>query len=102
MGNLSIKSAKLIRNAEASADKKTFGRKGVDEGIATKAYLISRGGNVPNLQKKYPITPGKPNRSYPAFKKGGMVKKTELAKVHKGERVLTVNQAKRYSRMKSK
>lgn len=31
----------------------------------------------------------------PEYKRGGMVKKTGLAKVHKGERVLTKAQAKR-------
>ena len=31
------------------------------------------------------------------YKKGGMVKKTGPAKVHKGERVLTKRQAKRYN-----
>lgn len=33
----------------------------------------------------------------PQFKKGGMVKRTGLAKVHKGERVLTKKQAKKYN-----
>ena len=36
------------------------------------------------------------------FKKGGMVKKTGMAKVHKGERVLTKKQNKRYSKMRGK
>lgn len=31
------------------------------------------------------------------FKKGGKVKRTGLAKVHKGERVLTKKQAKKYA-----
>lgn len=34
------------------------------------------------------------------YKKGGVVKKTGPAKVHKGERVLTKAQAKKYSRKK--
>lgn len=33
--------------------------------------------------------------SVPSYKKGGMVKKTGLAKVHKGEKVLTKKQQKR-------
>jgi hypothetical protein len=33
-----------------------------------------------------------------SFKRGGAVKKTGLAKLHKGERVLTKAQAKRYGR----
>ena len=36
--------------------------------------------------------PGPPQ----SFKKGGPVKKTGLAKVHRGERVLTKSQAKKY------
>lgn len=36
------------------------------------------------------------------FKKGGMVKKTGLAKVHAGERVLTPAQNKRYEKSKRK
>jgi hypothetical protein len=36
----------------------------------------------------------------PGYKKGGTVKKTGLAKVHKGERVLTKKQAKKYSARK--
>ncbi len=35
-----------------------------------------------------------------SYKKGGPVKKTGLAKLHKGERVLTVKQAKKYGRKK--
>jgi hypothetical protein len=34
----------------------------------------------------------------PQFKKGGMVKKTGLAKVHKGERVLTKSQTKKFAK----
>jgi hypothetical protein len=34
------------------------------------------------------------------FKRGGKVKKTGIAKVHKGERVLTKKQAKKYSARK--
>lgn len=35
-----------------------------------------------------------------SFKKGGKVKKTGLAKVHKGERVLSISQNKEYEKMK--
>lgn len=35
------------------------------------------------------------------FRKGGPVRKTGVAKVHKGERVLTKRQAKKYSRRKA-
>ena len=34
------------------------------------------------------------------FKKGGKVKRTGVAKVHKGEYVLTVKQAKKYAKKK--
>lgn len=37
-------------------------------------------------------------RAYPSYRKGGMVKKTGLAKLHKGERVLTTKQAKNYKK----
>ena len=37
-----------------------------------------------------------------SFKKGGKVKKTGLAKVHKGERVLTKKQNKRYMKSRGK
>lgn len=36
----------------------------------------------------------------PEYKKGGMVKKTGPAKLHKGERVLTKSQTKKYSMRK--
>lgn len=36
------------------------------------------------------------------FKKGGLVKKTGQAKVHKGERVLTKQQNKRYAKSRGK
>jgi hypothetical protein len=64
---------------------------------------------VPNVLKpgppKGPISTWVPKASTPkpsapaakpgSFKKGGVVQKTGLAKVHKGERVLTVKQQKR-------
>jgi hypothetical protein len=37
-----------------------------------------------------------------SFKRGGKVKRTGLAKVHKGERVLTKKQAKKRDKKKSK
>lgn len=37
-----------------------------------------------------------------SYKKGGKVKKTGLAKLHKGERVLNVAQTKKFERMKKK
>lgn len=36
------------------------------------------------------------------YKKGGMVKKTGPIKAHKGERVLTKSQAKKYNKKKGK
>jgi hypothetical protein len=37
-----------------------------------------------------------------SFKKGGKVKKTGLAKLHEGERVLTRKQAKKYGQKKGR
>jgi hypothetical protein len=37
-----------------------------------------------------------------SFKRGGKVRKTGVAKVHKGEQVLTAKQAKRYKRGRGK
>jgi hypothetical protein len=68
------------------------------------------GGPVP----RGPLTPGGgqfddgqravaspiPARGMQMFKRGGKVKKTGLAKVHKGERVLTKKQAARYKTAK--
>ena len=38
----------------------------------------------------------------PEFKRGGKVKRTGLAKVHKGEEVLTSSQARKYRRGKKR
>lgn len=37
-----------------------------------------------------------------SYKRGGIVKKTGMAKVHKGERMLTKSQNKRYSKKSGK
>lgn len=39
-------------------------------------------------------------RKMPSYKKGGKVKKTGLAKVHKGERVLTKEQSAKFEKAK--
>jgi hypothetical protein len=50
------------------------------------------GGGGKKKKKSPPSTPGQPQE----FKRGGKVRKTGKAKVHKGERVLTAKQTKRY------
>jgi len=43
-----------------------------------------------------------PAEPLPSYKRGGKVRKTGLARVHRGERVLTKKQAKRYRRGRGK
>lgn len=49
------------------------------------------------------LTPSAPMAAKPnAYKKGGKVRKTGIALVHKGERVLTAKQAKKHKKSHSK
>ena len=48
------------------------------------------------LQQPTPTNVANPGQ----YKKGGKVKRTGVAKVHKGEYVLTVKQAKKYAKKK--
>lgn len=65
-------------------------------GLLQKAFKKKPGqGKLPTSGKQAPEEMSMP---VPQFKKGGRVKKTGLAKVHKNERVLTAKQAKRYDR----
>jgi len=43
-----------------------------------------------------------PSPDQPGFKRGGKVKHTGRAKVHRGERVLTKSQSRRYGKKRSK
>ena len=65
------------------------------------SYLLNTSYNDPknrptklSLQQKYR------RFNVPEFKNGGLVKKTGLAKVHKGERVLSVKQKAKYEKDK--
>lgn len=59
------------------------------------------GGLVTQLLRKK-ATPYDPMAEPDSYKRGGQVKKSGMAKVHKGERVLTKSQNKRYSKKSGK
>jgi len=67
-------------------DSKTYKR---------RSEPIRRRRRVPPEPLKQKPAPKATKASPPSFAKGGVVKKTGLAKVHKGEVVLTAAQAKR-------
>lgn len=48
------------------------------------------------------LIPSEPMKDYPSHKRGGKVRKTGLAKLHKGELVLTAAQAKQCAAKKGK
>lgn len=56
----------------------------------------SFGGNTKSKDRRKTVQPMQ------EFKRGGKVKRTDLAKVHKGEQVLTKKQSKRYRRRSSR
>lgn len=75
-------------------------RYGTIESGDRKALLRAPPIKVDPIQRKEPSRVKKPSDPEPVpqfqgFKRGGKVKKTGLAKVHKGERVLTAGQAKK-------
>jgi len=78
-----IVTADTFKNADARAALQRLAKADTERGMSTM-QLAER------EQARRAGTLAKP----PAFKKGGMVKKTGMAKVHKGERVLTSKQAK--------
>jgi hypothetical protein len=64
---------------------------------ATKMRKAGKGG----ILRKKKRTQGSGETPYEGtlqFKRGGKVKRTGLAKVHRGERVLTKRQSKRYTK----
>jgi len=61
----------------------------------TPEYKPRRIREPPRRRRPIPPAPKETKASPPSFAKGGVVKKTGLAKVHKGEVVLTAAQAKR-------
>ena len=81
-----------IQSDTQSAYKKVTNRPGVSQGQNTRTLMIQSGTPVKEAWKKVP-----------SYKKGGKVKKTGLAKLHKGERVLNTKQTKKYEKtMKNK
>lgn len=66
---------------------------------ATKMRKEGKGGLL-RKKKKMPGTQSVGVSGEESYKRGGRVRRTGLARVHKGERVLTVKQAKRYRRSK--
>ena len=55
----------------------------------------------PILRRPMPTAKGSmPTKKVGSYKKGGNIKKTGLAKVHKGERVLTKEQNKNFKKKK--
>lgn len=53
-------------------------------------------------QTTHDVATSSSNDTGDSYKRGGKVKRTGLAKVHRGERVLTAKQAKRYRKTRSK
>jgi len=69
------------------------------KGLLSQARDVATGAEEKQITKK--LAKKKPSESeteHPTYKRGGWVRKTGLAKVHAGERVLTRSQAKRYKR----
>jgi hypothetical protein len=59
---------------------------------APKPYLGNLTANQPKLMGQ--LQPGLGNKMIPSYKKGGRVKETGLALLHKGEHVIPVKEAK--------
>ena len=74
-----------VDNAARQAHDKVYGGRNKD--TVERAYLIEKG--MPVKQAKSIATSSLDAYDVPGYKKGGMVKKTGLALVHKGEKVLT-------------
>ena len=63
--------------------------------MANEAFMEGFGKGKDTAQKKKPATNPTKMASPTGFKKGGKVKKTGMAKVHRGEVVLTKSEAKK-------
>jgi hypothetical protein len=74
------------------------------DGDGKKRSGLGLGKKLFDRFKKKKPTAGNANPDVPApeYKRGGKVRKTGLAKLHKGERVLTKRQAKSYRGSKSR
>ncbi len=77
--------------------KKADSDSGSDEGAAQRA--AKRTGMAAKARSVATGTPDA-DAQPSTFKRGGKVKKTGRAKVHKGERVLTAKQSRKYGRRK--
>ena len=64
----------------------------IDKGTADTLQINA--GQIGQLKKDTPAPQAKPN----SYKKGGKVRKSGVAKVHKGERVLTTKQTKAFDK----
>ena len=74
---------------------------GLLQGNVDEATKMKKGGKSGMLRKKKKKTAtdsSSDDYDIPSFKRGGKVKRTGLARVHKGERVLTKRQAKHKSK----
>lgn len=69
--------------------------KGFADTTAANSTATSQGGKSDDKYRNQQTAAPEIKDSY---KKGGRVKRTGLAKVHKGERVLTRKQARKYSK----
>lgn len=74
---------------------------GSKRGPIVRSPQQARAIQIAEARKEGKVIPMRPRAprvagSMPQFKKGGMVRKTEVARVDKGERVLTRKEAKKY------
>lgn len=75
-----------VNAAQKDANRAVFSNPRVSDDTATRANMIERGGNVTKVRAMTPQAVK--NWAGPSYKKGGEVKKTGLALVHKGEKVI--------------
>jgi len=72
-------------------------------GYETRVYSApNKAGHGTYIGSNIPSDGGKTTHYSGSYKKGGIVKKTGIAKVHKGERVLSVEQRKKVENMLKK
>ena len=96
--NIPPQQVKPLRLRETTPLKARIGS-GLVEGARAVGSLVGRGGQAAAGASRGLGRLGIPSyRRYQSYKKGGKVKKTGLAKVHKGERVLTKKQDKKLSK----
>jgi hypothetical protein len=88
-----------VNNAQVIANRRILGNPKVSNDTARRTILIENGMSA-SMARSIPSGKLKNYQGMHSYKKGGKVKKTGLAKLHKGERVLTKKQAKKYDKMK--